>query len=405
MTLGVGGSTIEAELSKLTDMTEGVKPISEKEHESRIARAQSLMREQGIDAIYVNAGTNLYYFTGTSWYPSERMVGAIIPAHGKLEYIAPSFEKGTFNTLMKINANLNVWEEHENPYKLFAGVLAKMGLENATLGFDESASFFIYDGINKACDSLTIVNAVSITSGCRMQKSENEIAIMQRANDMTMVVHKAVARILRPGITVKEVTDFIHEAHKRVGSSSGSAFCIVLFGVDSSFPHGVKKPKSLEENDAVLIDTGCELYNYFSDITRSYVFGKPSKRYREIWNHEKEAQAHAFSAASIGVSCAEVDTAARSHLELLGYGPDYALPGLPHRTGHGIGLDIHENPYLVRSDLTRLAKGMCCSNEPMLCIPDEFGIRHEDHFYMTDSGPKWFTEPAYSVDDPFGYEA
>ena len=236
-----------------------------------------------------------------------------------------------------------------------------------------------------------------------MHKSAAEIAIMQRANDMTIAVHKAAARILRVGIQVKEVEDFINSAHKLVGSKSGSAFCIVLFGPDTAFPHGVSAPKALEQNDMVLIDTGCNLYGYFSDITRTYVFGEPSARQRQVWQHEKQAQAQAFAAAQLGTPCGQVDAAARSYLESQGYGPEYAS-GLPHRTGHGIGMDIHESPYLVRSDNTPLAVGMCCSNEPMICVPGEFGIRHEDHFYMTPAGPKWFSLPAHSIDDPFAYE-
>jgi Xaa-Pro dipeptidase len=218
---------------------------------------------------------------------------------------------------------------------------------------------------------------------------------------MTLEVHKAAAQILRPGISTAEVTAFIDRAHRAVGAPAGSYFCIVLFGEDTAYPHGVANPKVLEDGDMVLIDTGCQLEGYNSDITRSYVFGDPTERQREIWNLEKTAQAAAFAAARPGASCGSVDDAARKILEAAGLGPDYALPGLPHRTGHGIGLDIHEWPYLVRGNDTPLATGMCFSNEPMICIPGEFGIRHEDHFYMTDDGPQWFTEPAHSVDDPF----
>ena len=221
---------------------------------------------------------------------------------------------------------------------------------------------------------------------------------------MTLEVHKAVARILRIGISVEEVTNFIDQAHRKVGAKAGSYFCIVLFGEDSSYPHGVKTPKALAENDIVLIDTGCQLEGYNSDITRTYVFGEANQRQREMWLIEKLAQKAAFDAAKIGVACGNVDTAAREYLASQQLGPDYQTPGCPHRTGHGVGLDIHEWPYLVRSDRTPLAKGMCFSNEPMLVLPNEFGIRLEDHFYMTETGAKWFTEPSYSIDDPFGYK-
>lgn len=227
---------------------------------------------------------------------------------------------------------------------------------------------------------------------------------MQRAKDMTLEVQKAAASILRAGISTTEVAEFIREAHRKVGAP-GSTFCIVLFGEASAFPHGVKHAQVLKDGDMVLIDTGCLLHGYQSDITRSYVFGTPSDRQRALWNLEKTAQLAAFDAARLGEPCQVVDAAARLALEAAGLGPDYQLPGLPHRTGHGIGLDIHEGPYLVRGDLTPLAEGMCFSNEPMICIPGEFGIRLEDHFYMTATGPRWFTRPSHSVDDPFGLQA
>ena len=405
MTLGVGGSTAEQELAKLTDMTQGTGPISHEEFTGRIEKAQALMIAQGIEAIYVNAGTNLYYYTGTRWYASERMVGAIIPAKGELEYIAPAFEVDTLLGFMVIEGKVNTWQEDESPYALFGDVLAQMGIDSGKVGIDESAAFFIFDGVRQAHSQFDYVNAKSVTATCRMIKSATELSLLQRAKDMTLEVHKAVARILCEGITVGEVEAFINEAHKRVGAPAGSYFCIVLFGEDSAYPHGVKSPKVLDLNDTVLIDTGCQLQGYNSDITRTFVFGTPSPRQRELWQYEQDAQIAAFDAAKIGATCASVDRAARDVLEAAGFGPGYNVPGLPHRTGHGIGLDIHEWPYLVLNDQTLLASGMCFSNEPMLCVPGEFGVRHEDHFYMTDTGPVWFTKPAHSIDDPFGYEA
>jgi Xaa-Pro dipeptidase len=224
---------------------------------------------------------------------------------------------------------------------------------------------------------------------------------MQRAKDMTLAVHVATASMLHAGITTTEVEEFIARAHRKVGAP-GSYFVIVLFGEATSYPHGVSYVQTLKEGDTVLIDTGCKLHNYISDITRTYVFGEPSARQRSVWNSEKKAQAAAFAAAQPGVPCEAVDQAARRALEEDGFGPGYKLPGLPHRTGHGIGLDIHEWPYLVGGDTTPLDVGMCFSNEPMIVVPGEFGVRHEDHFHMTENGPRWFTEPAHSIDDPFG---
>jgi Xaa-Pro dipeptidase len=404
MTIGVGGSSPQAELAKLQDMTAGVEAISKAEYQARLDKACALMAANDIEAVYLNAGSSLYYFTGTSWYASERMVGALLTKSGTLEYIAPHFEISTLEDFMVIEGPVNGWQEDESPYWLFAETLTRLGISSGKIGVDENASFFLFDGMRKAASHFEYVDAKPVTAGCRMCKSETEIALMQRAKDMTLEVHKAAARILKAGISTTEVTQFINEAHKAVGAV-GSSFCIVLFGEATAYPHGVKNPQILKDGDMVLIDTGCKLHGYNSDITRSYVFGTPTDRQRKVWNDEKTAQLAAFGAAKNGVRCGDADIAARGYLESGGYGPNYAVPGLPHRTGHGIGLDIHEWPYLVRSDDTPLATGMCFSNEPMICIYGEFGVRLEDHFYMTDNGPKWFTEPSHSIDDPFGYEA
>ena len=401
----IGGKTKQQALDSLEPMVAGVEPISTAEYQARIEKAQQLMQQQGIDALYLNAGTNLSYFTGTVWYASERLVGALLfakgPAAGALVYISPVFEIPTLSGFQVIQGEVLGWHEHENPYELLLSAFKQhCSKANPVLALDDSSAFFIFEGLRQANPQQQIVSGKAITQGCRSQKSAAEIAIMQRAMDMTLAVHRAVASILYEGISAAEVEAFIDEAHRKVGAS-GSYFCIVLFGPDSAFPHGVKTPKNLEKGDMVLIDTGCRLSGYVSDITRSYVFGEPTARQRDIWSVEKAAQAAAFAAAKLGRACGLVDTAAREVLESYGLGPDYTLPGLPHRTGHGIGMDIHEGPYLVRNEHTLLAQGMCFSNEPMICVPGEFGVRLEDHFYMTASGPRWFTEPAVSIDQPF----
>jgi Xaa-Pro dipeptidase len=402
-TIGIGGSTIEAELNAIVPNSHLAQPIQKSEFQRRIKQACILMQEQNAQAMYLHAGTNLFYFTGMKWNASERMVGALLFPNGKLHFIAPEFEKGTIFDFMLIQGDVHGWEEHESPYELFVDILNNNKVETGGILMDEATPFFIIDGINNCQNKYTLQNAKPITAGCRMMKSEVEIAIMQHAMDITMEVQKAAARILRVGVSTKEVTDFIHAAHVKYGIPSGSYFCIVLFGVDSSFPHGVKSPKNLEENEVVLIDTGCVLHDYISDITRTYVFGKSNDKQRSIWNIEKETQLAAFDAAQLGNTCASVDDASRKMLESHNLGPDYKLPGLPHRTGHGIGLEIHEWPYIVRNDKTILEVGMTFSNEPMICVANEFGIRLEDHIYMTENGPKWFTKPAYSIENPFGY--
>ncbi len=403
MTIGVGGSTAETELDKLSNMAADLAPIGQGEYSARLKRAQQLMQDQGIAALYLHAGTSMTYFTGTIWHPSERMVGALIPAKGDIGYICPTFEVGTLKQYMGVSGTVHNWEEHESPYDLFRALLLNSKVTSGKIALDESCPFFVSNGIALAAPEYRYINGDCITAACRQIKSSHEIAIMQRLKDMTLTVQRAAARILRPGIPVAEVKSFIHAAHKKVGAPTGAYFVIVLFGPDSAYPHGVKEPKNLEDGDMVLIDTGCSIFGYISDITRSYVYGTPTTRQRQIWEIEKEAQAAAFSAAQVGTRCGDVDLAARACLEKYQLGPDYKLPGLPHRTGHGIGMDIHEWPYLHSGDNNTLTPGMCFSNEPMICVPGEFGVRLEDHFYMTENGPKWFTEPSLSIDDPFGY--
>ena len=403
MAKGIGGSDAITELEKIEDRTQDVQPILLEEYQERIKKATQLMKEGSVKALYLNAGTNLYYFTGTRWNASERMVGALLFDEGTLVYIVPKFEEGTFKKYMEVASTINCWEEHESPYDLLAKLLADKKIAGGTIAIDESAPYFLVDGVSKANPGYDFITAQNITAACRMQKSKNEIAIIQKAKDITMEVQRAAARILRPGIAVSEVTDFINKAHIKAGIPSGSYFCIVLFGDDTQYPHGVSVPQPLKENDAVIVDTGCRLEGYLSDITRSYVYGTASEEYKTIWNLEKDVQRTAFEAAKIGSSCGSVDDAARKTLAEAGLSPDYDLPGLPHRVGHGTGLDIHEYPYLVRGSEIKLAEGMVVSNEPMICIPGKFGIRHEDHFYMTENGAKWFTTPMQSVDNPFGY--
>lgn len=403
MTIGVGGSTAAIELEKIQNMTLHVQPIQLEEYKARIKKAAALMKNANYSALYLNAGTNLYYFTGTSWNPSERMVGALLFQDGTVEYIVPRFEDGTFKKFMKVEGKLNCWEEHESPYDLLGKILQNKNIHTGTIALDESANYFLIDGVIKANPNYEFVIAQPITTGCRIQKSVNELAIIQQAKEITMVVQKAAARILRPGISAKEVIQFINEAHLKAGATGGSYFCIVLFSDDSQYPHGVTSPQDLKDNDIVLIDTGCRIEGYLSDITRTYVYGTPTEAHRKIWNLEKTTQKAAFDAAQLGETCGSVDDAARKVLGEAGLSPDYEIPGLPHRVGHGTGLDIHEAPYLVRGNTTILQEGMVISNEPMICIPGAFGIRHEDHFYMTSEGPKWFTTPMHSIENPFGY--
>lgn len=398
---GIGGKTREQALAALNNMTTEAVAISRDEYQTRMHKAQLYMQQHGIEALYLNAGTNLRYFTALEWGTSERLMGAILPANGDLIYLAPAFEIDTIRERQVFAGDIYGWEEHESPYELLVRVLAKQGIVSGKLALDESTAFFMADGIAKVAGGLSLVNGGVVTAHCRMHKSVAEIALIKQAMAMTLEVHKAAASILHEGISTTEVEQFIEAAHRKVGAS-GSYFCIVLFGKATSFPHGVKDPQILKTGDMVLIDTGCRLQGYHSDITRSYVFGEATARQRQIWQAEQNAQLAAFAAAKLGLPCGAVDDAARASLQQDGLGPDYCLPGLPHRTGHGLGLDIHEQPYLVRGNPIPLEPGMVFSNEPMIVVPGEFGVRLEDHFYMSEQGPEWFTQPSVSIDDPFG---
>ncbi|TFZ50524.1 aminopeptidase P family protein [Serratia proteamaculans] len=401
MATGIGGCTAQQALEQLQPLTENPPEIVADEYRQRIQHAQRLMRENGIDACYVNAGSNLRYFTGTQWSASERMVGAVIPAEGEIAYIAPWFEIGTFQDAQVIEAEIFSWHEEEDPYRLFFTLLASRGLTGPRqVAICETASVTLFLGLQQYAGDIRLISAQPITGHCRSRKSATEIALMQTANNITLRVQQAAASILRPGITASELIDFVDKAHRKMGTS-GSYFCIALFGSDSAFPHGVKQPNPLQNNDIVLLDTGCRYKGYLSDITRTYVYGEANERQRFAWQAEHEAQAAAFAVIAPGVPCHKVDDAARDVLVSYGFGPDYQLPGLPHRTGHGIGLDIHEAPYLIRKQQQPLDVGMCASIEPMLCLPGEFGIRLEDHFYVTSEGARWFTPPAKSIDNPF----
>lgn len=383
----------------LKPMTGGVVPISDDERRARIEKARRLMTEQKIGAIFIEPGSSLFYFTSVQWGLSERPFGMVLPARGEIAYICPKFEEARARELTRFSTDIRTWEEDQSPYALIAGALRDRGAASGRIGVEERVRFFIYDGVRKEAAGAEFVDATPVTAGCRMYKSPAEIALMQRANDITLAAYRAAFDALRPGMTQFEFRSHVESAHRALGAPGGSAGA--QFGQYSAFPHGSITPQKLQEGDVVLVDGGCKVEGYSSDITRTTVFGKPSQRQIDVWNLEKEAQAAAFRAAQVGAPCEAVDAAARKVLVDAGFGPDYKVPGLPHRTGHGIGLDGHEWTNFVRGNKTPLAPGMCFSNEPMIAIYGEFGIRLEDCLYMTQSGPRYFTQPSPAIDRPF----
>jgi Xaa-Pro dipeptidase len=388
-----------ASFGNLKPMTGGIKPITDDERRQRIQKAQRLMTENKIDAIYLESGSSLYYYTGVHWWPSERMFAAIIPARGEIRWICPAFEEQRARELIRFGTDIRTWEEDESPYQRAAQIFKDLGIQTGTIGMEERVRFFLYDGVRKEAPQLNYMSADAITAGCRMIKSAAEIALMQRANDITIAAYKASVATLKEGMTTAEFSSNVSAAFAALGVEGGA---FSSFGKYTAFPHGSIQPQKLKEGDVVLMDGGCSVEDYSSDITRTFVFGKPSARQREIWNLERKAQDAAYAAAKPGVSCESVDAAARKVITDAGFGPGYKVPGLPHRTGHGIGLDGHEWTYLVRGNKTALQPGMCFSDEPTIAIYGEFGIRLEDCMHITEDGAQMFTQQSPSIDHPFG---
>lgn len=385
-------------IRKLQRMTDGVVPITLDERKSRIEKARSLMKQNRIAAIYLEPGSSMFYFTGMRWGLSERMFGLVIPVRGEVAWICPKFEEERARELIRIGEDVRTWEEDESPYQRVAEVFRDRGLRSGRIGMEERVRFFLFDGIRKAAPSFQYVSADPITAGCRMFKSATELALMQRANDITLVAYKATHDSMRAGMPQDEFAANCSAAFRALGVQGG---VFVSFGKYTAFPHGSSTPQKLKEGDVVLMDGGCSVDGYQSDITRTFVFGKPTKRQRDIWELERRSQDAGFAAAQVGATCEAVDEAARKVIVDAGFGPDYKVPGLPHRTGHGIGLDGHEWTNFVRGNKTRLQPGMCFSDEPTVVIYGEFGIRLEDCLYITENGPKFFTPQSKAIDQPF----
>ena len=387
--------------SSLKPMTADVVPISVAEREARIAKAQRLLSEQNIGALVLDAGTTMHYFTGLRWWPSERSMLVIIPANGEVKYICPAFEEARLREQITIGKDVYTWQEDESPFRLAVKAIKDAGVTAGDIAVEENVRFFIVNGIRKEGPSFNLVSGDSITIPCRMIKSAAEIKLMQQASNITLAAIKHSVGLLREGMSQGELSSLIMKTQNQLGGNADFALC--LFAKSSAFPHGSKQPQKLQKGDIVLMDCGCTLHGYNSDITRTVVFGaEPTKRQQEIWSLEKQAQAAGFAAAQIGAPCEAVDAAARKVITGAGFGPEYQLPGLPHRTGHGIGLDGHEWGNMVKGNKQLLEPGMCFSIEPTISIIGEFGVRLEDCVYMTENGPKWFSEPSKSIFEPFG---
>jgi Xaa-Pro dipeptidase len=363
-------------LKNLKPMLDGIHPITGDERGARVEKARKLMREHKLGAIFMEPGSSLYYYTGKR--PDAGTFGWILTARGEPVWIH---------------------SEANAPYRQIVHALEDRGVASSRMGLEERVRFAVFDGLRKESPSLELTTADPVTAGCRVIKSPAELALMQRANDITIACYRAAFVTLREGMTQRELSANIAAGYRALGVTGNA---MASFGKYTAFPHGSIQPQHLREGDLVLVDDGCTVEGYQSDITRTTVFGQPTKRQREIWELERKAQDAALAAAKPGATCESVDAAARQIITDFGFGPGYQVPGLPHRTGHGIGLDGHEWTYLVRGNKTRLEPGMCFSNEPTIAIYGEFGVRLEDCMYITEDGARMFSKQSPAIDRPFG---
>jgi Xaa-Pro dipeptidase len=384
-----------AAIQKLKPMTDGVQPITADERLARIENARALMHQNRMDAVFCELGSSVFYFTGLRLRASG-FAGLILPAKGDLLWVVPKADEQQIHAAPGMS-EVRSWSEAGGEFTAVAQALKDRGASN-TVGLEEQVKFSVFDGLRKAAPNLEFVSGTPVTGGCRTIKSPAELALMQHANNVTIAAYKASIETLREGMTQYELSGNIAAAYRALGYTGDAA---VSFGKYTAFPHGSIQPQKLQLGDLVLFDDGCSVDGYQSDITRTMIFGKATERQKQIWELERKAQNAALAAAKPGATCESVDAAARKMINDFGFGPDYKVPGLPHRTGHGIGLDIHEWPYLVRGNKLKLLPGMTFSDEPMIAIYGEFGIRLEDCMYITEDGARTFTRQAPAIDQPF----
>lgn len=374
-------------------------PIGRAERLARLARAQKLMRANGIGAVLIESGPSLDYFTGIQWGRSERLTGAIIPVTGDPIIVTPFFEKPTIEEMLGIPAEIRPWQEDEEPLKLVADFLRERGVAHVPIGFEETNRYFLVDRFRRQLPKTPVVSANPVVRDLRMHKTPAEIALIQAAADTMIMAYRHVAPQITAGMTPTDVGAMIKASVRALGAKP--EFELVLIGEASAYPHGTGKPQQVAKGEVVLMDSGCTVHGYFSDISRSLVWGSaPSADQRKVWDQMRRGQDIAFAAAKVGATAGSVDDAVRRAYESWGYGPRYKLPGTSHRTGHGIGMEVHEPINLVHGEMTPLAPGMCFSNEPGIYLPGKFGVRLEDCFHMTAGGPVYFSTPPASIDRP-----
>ncbi len=393
--------SLPAGFADLRPLGSRVKPITSEECRARVASAQRLLVQQKpqMDALFVAPGTSLYYFTGVRWWPSERLLGLLIPQKGEPLVVCPAFEEARFREQLRIPAEVRVWQEDESPTKLAASALADRGLRTGRIGVEEATMFTFYDHLRQAAPRLEFTSADPVTIACRSVKSAHELELLRLACEATCDVYRAVFASLKEGMSQSDVSALVEAGYAKMGLRGDA---MVLFGAAAALPHGTTKPQTLRDGDLVLIDDGCKVEGYCSDVTRTGIFGKPSEKIQRAFEIVRKAQDAALDAARKGRLSGTVDDAARGVITAAGYGPDYKF--FTHRLGHGIGLDGHEHPYLVRGSKTTLMPGMTFSNEPGIYIPGEFGVRCEDLMVIAEDGAAQLLTPRFqvSLENPLG---
>ena len=396
------GGSLPPAIAALKPMTAGVKPITVEERRARVDKAVRMMGQQKIDAIMLTGGTSLEYFTNIRWGLSERMLALVIPVKGTPFIVCPKFEEERAMEQVRSGpfvkgADVMTWEEDESPSALIATGLRSRGLASGTLGIEETVRYVFSNGVAQALPTLKLASATPITAGCRGVKSPAELALMKHANQVTLKAYEAAYKSLTDGMTQTQFAGLVSAAHQRLGYQGSAG---VQVGQYSALPHGSVTPQIVKPGTILLIDGGCKVEGYNSDISRTFVLGKATDRMKKVFDIEHQAQTAALKAAKPGVECQAVDAAARKIITDAGFGPNYK--NFTHRVGHGIGMDGHEWPYLVRGNTLKLEPGMTFSDEPGIYIPGEFGIRLEDDMYITANGAELFTPQSPSLEDPFG---
>jgi Xaa-Pro dipeptidase len=385
----------------LKSMKDQAKPITVEERRARQEKARHLMESNRINALLLMEGTSLDYFTGIRWWGGERLFAMVLPAKGEAFYVCPAFEEGRAREQIAkspegARVDVRTWQEDENPYQRLAQGLRDRGIATGTFGMEETIRFAFSNGIAQAIPQANYISGTPVTAGCRMVKSDHEIELMRLANQVTLAAYGAAYRAIKEGMTQGELSNLIASAYVQLGFPGEAS---VQVGEYSSLPHGSRTPQVIREGSVILVDDGCDVEGYQSDITRTFVLGRPSDKMKQVFDIVHQAQTAALKAARPGVECQAVDAAARKVITDAGYGPDYKY--FTHRLGHGIGMDGHEWPYLVRGNTTPLTANMTFSDEPGIYIQDEFGIRLEDDMHITENGAELFTPQSPSLEDPF----